>query len=147
MKLVLGYLYPSVMSQYGDRGNVVTIVKRCEWRGIDVEVDNLEVGDRVDPDRIDLFLVGGGADAHQRVVCDDLLENKGEGIRQAISDGAAAFAVCAAISSGVTTTRPRAARNSVAWASLMPTPCTGRPRPVPSSTRSPGPEACVPSAT
>ncbi len=95
MKLVLGYLYPSVMSQYGDRGNVVTIVKRCEWRGIDVEVDNLEVGDRVDPDRIDLFLVGGGADAHQRVVCDDLLENKGEGIRQAISDGAAAFAVCA----------------------------------------------------
>lgn len=95
MKLVLGYLYPSVMSQYGDRGNVLTVVQRCRWRGIDVEVDELEVGDRVDPDRVDFLLVGGGADAHQRVVCDDLLETKGEGIRRAISDGAAAFAVCA----------------------------------------------------
>jgi CobQ-like glutamine amidotransferase family enzyme len=95
MKLVLGYLYPSVMSQYGDRGNVLTIQKRCEWRGIDVEVDHLELGDRVDPDRIDLILVGGGADTHQRLVCDDLLRVKGDGIRQAVADGAAAFAVCA----------------------------------------------------
>lgn len=95
MKLVLGYLYPSVMSQYGDRGNVLTVRKRCEWRGIDVEVDDLEVGDRVDPDRVDLLLVGGGADAHQRAVFEDMLHVKGEAIRQAISEGAAAFAVCA----------------------------------------------------
>lgn len=95
MKLVLGYLYPSVMSQYGDRGNVLTIQKRCQWRGIDVEVDHLELGDRVDPDRVDLLLVGGGADTHQRLVCDDLLQVKGDGIRHAVEDGAAAFAVCA----------------------------------------------------
>jgi CobQ-like glutamine amidotransferase family enzyme len=95
VKLVLGYLYPSVMSQYGDRGNVQTFSVRCRWRGIDVEVDELEVGDKVDPDRVDLFLVGGGADTHQRLVYEDLLEVKGDGIRQAVSDGAAAFAVCA----------------------------------------------------
>ncbi len=95
MKLVLGYLYPSVMSQYGDRGNVLTIVNRCHWRGIDVEIDELEVGDRVDPDRVDLLLTGGGADTHQRLVFEDLLQVKGDGIRQAVEDGAAAFAVCA----------------------------------------------------
>ena len=95
MKLVLGYLYPSVMSQYGDLGNVVTVIKRCRWRGIDVDVEELEVGDKVEADRIDLFVVGGGADAHQRHICDDLLQVKGAGIRQAIADGAAAFAVCA----------------------------------------------------
>ena len=95
MKLVLGYLYPSVMSQYGDRGNVLTIMKRCQWRGVDVEVDELELGDRVDPSRVDLLLMGGGADAHQHVVCDDLVNVKGDGIRQAVKDGAAAFAVCA----------------------------------------------------
>jgi lipid II isoglutaminyl synthase (glutamine-hydrolysing) len=95
MKLVIGYLYPSVMSQYGDQGNVLTVMNRCRWRGIDVEVDELELGDRVDPDRVDLLLVGGGADSHQRVVCDDLLKVKGDGIRHAVSDGAAAFAVCA----------------------------------------------------
>jgi lipid II isoglutaminyl synthase (glutamine-hydrolysing) len=95
MKLVLGYLYPSVMSQYGDRGNVLTIQNRCAWRGIDVEVDALEVGDRVDPDRVDLLLTGGGADTHQRLVFEDLLQVKGDGIRRAVADGAAAFAVCA----------------------------------------------------
>ena len=95
MRLVIGYLYPSVMSQYGDRGNVLTIVKRCRWRGIDAEVENLEIGDPVDPGRLDLLLVGGGADTHQRLVCEDLLQVKGEGIRRAIDDGAAAFAVCA----------------------------------------------------
>jgi lipid II isoglutaminyl synthase (glutamine-hydrolysing) len=95
MKLVLGYLYPSVMSQYGDLGNVRAVVKRCQWRGIDVEVSELEVGDRVDPDRVDLFVIGGGADAHQRHVCEDMLQVKGEDIRHAVDDGAAAFAVCA----------------------------------------------------
>jgi lipid II isoglutaminyl synthase (glutamine-hydrolysing) len=95
MKLVLGYLYPSVMSQYGDRGNVLTIVQRCASRGIDVEIDSLEVGDRVDPDRVDLLLVGGGADSHQRLVYMDLLNVKGDAIRRAVTEGAAAFAVCA----------------------------------------------------
>jgi len=95
MKLVLGYLYPSVMSQYGDRGNVLTVVNRCRWRGIDVEVEDLDVGDRVDPDCVDLLLVGGGADAHQRLVHEDLVAVKGEGIRRAVDEGAAAFAVCA----------------------------------------------------
>ena len=95
MRIVIGYLYPSVMSQYGDLGNVITIVRRCQWRGIDVEVRELEVGEAVDPGHIDLFLVGGGADTHQRLVYEDLLTVKGEGIRQAIDQGAAAFAVCA----------------------------------------------------
>ncbi len=95
MKLVIGYLYPSVMSQYGDRGNVLTVQRRCQSRGIDVEVDELDLGDRIDPDHVDLLLIGGGADAHQRVVCDDLLKVKGEAIRRAVTDGAAAFAVCA----------------------------------------------------
>jgi lipid II isoglutaminyl synthase (glutamine-hydrolysing) len=95
MKLVVGYLYPTVMSQYRDRGNVLTIVNRCRWRGIDVAVENLEIGDPVDPDQVDLLLVGGGADTHQRLVFEDLLQVKGSGIRRAVDEGAAAFAVCA----------------------------------------------------
>jgi len=95
MKLVIGYLYPSVMSQYGDRGNVITIIQRCASRGIDVEIDSLEIGDRVDPDRVDLLLVGGGADSHQRLVYEDLLTVKGASIRRAVAEGSAAFAVCA----------------------------------------------------
>ncbi len=38
MKLTIGYLYPSVLSQYGDSGNVMCLQQRCRWRGIDVDV-------------------------------------------------------------------------------------------------------------
>ena len=95
MRIVIGYLYPSVMSQYGDLGNVITIVRRCQWRGIDADVRASELSDTIDPGEIDLLLVGGGADTHQRLVCEDLLHVKGDGIRRAIEEGAAAFAVCA----------------------------------------------------
>lgn len=95
MRIVIGYLYPSVMSQYGDLGNVITIVRRCQWRGIDADVRELELGETVEPGDTDLLLVGGGADTHQRLVCEDLLQVKGDGLRRAVEDGAAAFAVCA----------------------------------------------------
>lgn len=94
MKLTIGYLYPSIMSQYGDRGNVICLTQRGRWRGIDVAVQELEIGDAVDPAAVDIFLMGGGADAHQRLIADDLLHVKGEGIRQAVEEGAAALMVC-----------------------------------------------------
>ena len=93
-KITIGFLYPTVMSHYGDRGNLIALTKRCAWRGIDVDVLNLEVGDAVDGDRVDLFLMGGGADGHQRLVAEDMRGVKGPGIRAAIEDGASALMVC-----------------------------------------------------
>jgi hypothetical protein len=93
-KLTVGYLYPSVMCHYGDRGNLICLTKRCEWRGIEIEVQHLERGDAVDPDRVDLFLMGGGADSHQRLIADDMVNGKGEAVKTSIEDGAAALMVC-----------------------------------------------------
>ena len=93
-RLTVGYLYPSVMCHYGDRGNVICLTKRCEWRGIDVEIQHLERGDPVDPDRVDLFLMGGGADSHQRLIAEDMVKVKGEAVKAAIEEGAAALMVC-----------------------------------------------------
>jgi len=95
MKLTIAYLYPTVMSQYGDRGNVLTLVRRCRRRGIEAEVVELDLGDAVEADRIDILLMGGGADSHQRLICEDLIAVKGPGIREAVNQGAAGLAVCA----------------------------------------------------
>lgn len=96
MKLVLGYLYPTIMSQYGDRGNVICLTQRCRWRGIDVEVVELGLNAPVDPDAVDILLMGGGADSHQRIIAEDLRTVKGAGIRRAVEDGAAALMICGA---------------------------------------------------
>ena len=92
--LRLIHLYPDLMSVYGDRGNVLALVRRAEWRGIDVEVNQLSVGDELDPSAADLIFFGGGQDREQEVVSPDFLRQKGEAVRQAVEDGAALLSVC-----------------------------------------------------
>jgi lipid II isoglutaminyl synthase (glutamine-hydrolysing) len=93
MKITLGCLYPDIMSTYGDRGNVATIQRRCEWRGIAVELKELRLGDRAEPDELDLIIIGSGGESQQRLIAADLNEVKGSGIREAVRQGAAALAV------------------------------------------------------
>jgi CobQ-like glutamine amidotransferase family enzyme len=95
IRLTIGYVYPSVMSQYGDRGNVLALAERARRRGIEAEVVPFELGDRVDPRRVDVILVGGGADTQQRLVAEDLVAVKGDGLREAVAGGSGLLAVCA----------------------------------------------------
>jgi CobQ-like glutamine amidotransferase family enzyme len=90
----LVHLYPDLMSVYGDRGNVLALVRRAEWRGIPVEVSERSLGDRLDPDQVDLVFFGGGQDREQAVVSPDFLRQKGDAVREAVEDGAALLAVC-----------------------------------------------------
>jgi CobQ-like glutamine amidotransferase family enzyme len=41
-RLTLGWLYPELMSIYGDRGNIIVLQKRCEWRGIQLDVKKID---------------------------------------------------------------------------------------------------------
>lgn len=94
MQLVIGYLYPDLMNLYADRGNIITLRQRAEWRGIDVEVVPLGLGERIDPAVIDLFFIGGGQDKEQWMAAEDLRRLKGAAIRDAVEEGAAVLAVC-----------------------------------------------------
>jgi CobQ-like glutamine amidotransferase family enzyme len=94
LTLRLVHLYPDLMSVYGDRGNVLTLVRRAEWRGIDVQVSQLSVGDSLDPREADLIFFGGGQDREQAVVSPDFLRQKGAAVCQAVEEGAALLAVC-----------------------------------------------------
>lgn len=71
MKLKILHLYPKEMNLYGDHGNVLALVKRCEWRGIKTEVIEHEPGDPI-PDDIDIIFGGGGQDSNQNKIEDDL---------------------------------------------------------------------------
>jgi len=83
------------MSHYGDRGNLLVIAQRCKWRGIEVEVKELDLHATFKPGEIDLFLVGGGADVHQRLIAKDLVYKKGPALKESIEQGAVVLAVCA----------------------------------------------------
>ena len=74
LKISIAHLYPKLLNLYGDIGNVVTLKKRCEWRGIEVEFDEIGIGDKMSSH--DLYFIGGGQDKQQEDVAQELLKNK-----------------------------------------------------------------------
>ena len=93
-KLTLGHLYPDQLNLYGDRGNIVTLRRRCRLRGIELRVVELGMGDALAPDEYDILFIGGGQDKEQAPVAQDLYEIKGIGLWAAIEDDMPMLAVC-----------------------------------------------------
>src|SRR5438132_1290399 len=86
--LRIAHLYADEMNIYGDRGNILTLVKRAEWRGIAVSVEAIGRGPAPDLSGIDLIFWGGGQDRDQELVFRDAAEHKVAAIRSAIDGGA-----------------------------------------------------------
>ena len=94
MKFRLLSLYPEQMNIYADRGNILLLRKRCEWRGIDFELTECSIGEGFNPSAHDLLYIGGGQDRDQRVVAGDLVGGKTELIREFVDQGHSLLAVC-----------------------------------------------------
>lgn len=96
-QLTIGWLYPDLMSTYGDRGNILVLQKRCEWRDIEVKI---VLVDQTTNDQslkaIDLIFGGGAQDRAQEIVMRDLRKNKGKSIKELIENGIPALFVCGA---------------------------------------------------
>lgn len=93
-ELDICHLYPDLLNLYGDRGNVIAIQKRCEWRGIRTRVSPVSIGDPFDAERYDIVLLGGGQDYEQKILQPDLLLQKGSEIRNYITHGGVVLAIC-----------------------------------------------------
>jgi lipid II isoglutaminyl synthase (glutamine-hydrolysing) len=94
IKLTIHHLYADMMNLYGDRGNVIAIKKRCEWRGNPVEVVDVGLGERIRPTGCDLFLFGGGQDREQALLAEDLASSKGADLRTVVEEGGVVLGVC-----------------------------------------------------
>lgn len=87
-------LYPELMNIYADRGNLLMLERRCAWRGIGFQLTELDLGQPLHPDMHDLIYLGGGQDADQLLCAQDLLEVKGQAVRQAARAGTLILGVC-----------------------------------------------------
>lgn len=97
IELTIGWLYPTLMSTYGDRGNVICLQKRCEWRGYTVKVLPLDQNATVaDFHNVDIIVGGGAQDRQQEIVMRDLRGTKAEALRQKIDDGTPGVFTCGA---------------------------------------------------
>ena len=94
MELKICHLFPDILNLYGDRGNVVCMQKRLNWRSIDVSVTGVSIGTPLKAADYDLFFIGGGQDFEQEVLLSDLKGEKTAEIKAAIEDGKTFLAIC-----------------------------------------------------
>lgn len=87
------HLYPDLLNLYADRGNILVLRRRCEWRGIPVEVQPVPRGERPDLAHAHLVLLGGGSDREQMLVA-ETLRGMREDLRAAVEAGLPLLAVC-----------------------------------------------------
>lgn len=94
MRIRIAHLYPAQMNIYGDRGNIIALMRRCQWRGIDVAVEAIHPGEVADWSQFDLAFFGGGQDSGQALIADDFVQRQAANIRAAIADGLVTLAIC-----------------------------------------------------
>jgi lipid II isoglutaminyl synthase (glutamine-hydrolysing) len=91
-QLRLVWVYPDLLSTYGDRGNLLVLQRRAQLRGIAVEAVEVNA-DQAVPATGDIYLMGGGEDLPQILAARRLAADGG--LQAAAARGAVVFAVCA----------------------------------------------------
>jgi lipid II isoglutaminyl synthase (glutamine-hydrolysing) len=90
--LRLVWVYPDLLSTYGDRGNLLILERRAQLRGIPTEPICVNADQSV-PLEGDIYLLGGGEDLPQILAARRLRDDGG--LAAAAGRGAVIFAVCA----------------------------------------------------
>lgn len=91
-QISLCHLYAHEMNIYGDTGNVLVLLQRLRWRGIEVEVSQVGIGETLPPG-VDIIVAGGGQDQGQSDIEPDLLSRRAE-IKAMADDGVTMLLIC-----------------------------------------------------
>ncbi|RMF27241.1 MAG: cobalamin biosynthesis protein CobQ [Cyanobacteria bacterium J083] len=95
MELTIGWLYPTLMSTYGDRGNVICLQRRSQWRDIEVKILPLDQAAEANAfTQVDIIVGGGAQDRQQEIVMRDLQGKKAEALRTQLTAGIPGVFTC-----------------------------------------------------
>ena len=96
-ELKIAWMYPDLMSTYGDRGNVIVLQKRCMRRGLGATIIPITLETSVKRlGECDLIFMGGAQDRQQKLAGEDFLGNKGPMVKSMVDRDIPALFVCAA---------------------------------------------------
>ena len=91
--ITVAYLYPDMLNMYGDRGNIASLLYRMKKRGIEAEVKEYGMSEKIDFQNTDIIYLGGGSEKEQKNVCRELMKYRDE-LKQYVEDGGVMLAVC-----------------------------------------------------
>lgn len=94
--LNITWMYPDLMSTYGDRGNIVVLTKRSQWRNIDVTVSYHSL--ETDSSKLlnsDFIFMGGAQDRQQKIVSENL-QKKAKTLKKLVDQSIPGLYICGA---------------------------------------------------
>lgn len=95
--LTIGWLYPELMSTYGDRGNIIVLEERCRLRGIKLNLLRLDIGFSTNElENCDILFMGGAQDVQQKIVSNDFSSSKIKVFKNKVEDGTPGLYICGA---------------------------------------------------
>lgn len=92
-ELTVFHFMPDKLNLYSDIGNIMALKQRAKWRGIKLNVVDINQTDDVDFDQCDLFFIGGGSDREQSLATVELKKIKSQ-LKEAVEDGMPGLTVC-----------------------------------------------------
>lgn len=93
LSLSFAYLYPDSMNIYGDRGNIITLMKRCQFHRIQSSLTEIKINQKFDYRHFDFFFAGGGQDQSQLSISQDLHQKKDQ-LTKAVTENKVFLLIC-----------------------------------------------------
>jgi len=90
--ITIAHIYPREMNIYGDNGNVLILCQRLAWRNVPAQVVDVGAGRNL-PEDVHLVFGGGGQDAGQSVIADDL-QRKAKVLQRLADSGVPMLLIC-----------------------------------------------------
>lgn len=87
------HLYYDILNLYGDNGNIITLQKRLEWRGIQSVITRVSFGEMDQEVDYDMIVIGGGQDFDHERLAADLFAYKADWLKKEIEKGTVILAV------------------------------------------------------
>jgi hypothetical protein len=95
LQINIGWLYPKLMSTYGDRGNAICIQQRALWRDYTVQVIPIDTeATTADIEQVDIIVGGGAQDRQQEIVMRDLKGSKASVLKAKLDSGTPGVFTC-----------------------------------------------------
>jgi lipid II isoglutaminyl synthase (glutamine-hydrolysing) len=89
----IAHLFPDLLNLYADRGNILALANRAKWRGIQVHVTPIRLGETFSILDHDIVLLGGGSDREQALIGRALKQYVQEFL-QALEEGMPILGIC-----------------------------------------------------
>lgn len=97
--LRIAYFYPELLNLYGDNGNIEILVSRAKHYGFDASVVNVSINTNTpmaDLQSTNFVFMGGGPDASQKIMYEDLKNNKAAFLKDYIESEKCGLFICGA---------------------------------------------------